>query len=258
MIPGQQIIFIDHRGQSWLAVVTLELGDDHINLEYRDENRQRKTADNVPHIAHPSKQENNPDFPSYPLYAWKRVDEDHLELPVDHPVLDPVFQYREFREGKEFTHNKEGKLVERKRPHFDGHVRLHRAGLLYTRPPMPRVAQELFDYLQTIEAAVNETTGASALQLGHPAHPETIKFQQTCENCQAQVWRTASHHGGKVYDEKDGQFAEHVCSAPESHISDTQDAKPEHELWCAFFNTGKECDCNTPPSPPAGAQKPPE
>jgi hypothetical protein len=217
---NHDIAFIDRKGQSFNALVKSSRESGHgeplVTLIYNaPPTGEPQEVIDVPHISHPSRQENNPELPSYPLHAWKHEEEEHRELPEDHPVHD------HFNEQPQ--KDEQGKIIPKKRPHYEAHIQQHRAekgfetefttaGIL---PPKPIALG-----LDGGELPAR-TTPVQYLEVGHPAHPDTVKFPFECASCGASVTRTASHHGGKQYDAFSGEngaktttdieWQEHVC-----------------------------------------------
>jgi hypothetical protein len=66
------------------------------------------------------------------------------------------------------------------------------------------------------EHKIKELTANTTLApLGHPAHPETVAFPFACVSCGTTVLRTASHQGGKQWEQNTAPeaeaYKEHVC-----------------------------------------------
>lgn len=236
MRNNENIIFIDHKGKSHNARVqsfrehrdakdALIHHEPLVTLNYNGgPGGEPVTLIDVPHISHPNRQENNPDLPSYPLHAWKREEEEHLELPGDHPVHDHF--------NEQPARDEHGNIVPKRRPLHEAHIAAHREKRAQvTEGTTTGVTSDgtAKAHLVGVRGA-NLPASASAtlesyLQVGHPAHPETAKFPFTCESCGASVTRTASHHGGKQWQRValtlqnashdfhpgDKEWQEHVC-----------------------------------------------
>lgn len=232
MRNNENIIFVDHKGKSHNARVqsfrehrdakdALIHHEPLVTLNYNGRpGGEPLTLIDVPHISHPSRQENNPELPSYPLHAWKYEHEEHLELPGDHPVHDH-FNAQPERDG-------EGNIVPKRRPLHEAHIREHRARKAHvTEGTTTGVTSDgrAKAHLVTGTGTKPSPAVAEGIAVGHPAHPETVHFPFTCESCGASVTRTASHHGGKQWQRValtlqnaphdfhpgDKEWQEHVC-----------------------------------------------
>jgi hypothetical protein len=221
---NHDIIFIDGKGQSFNALVKSSRDDGHgeplVTLIYNaPPTGEPIELIDVPHISHPSRKENNPELPSYPLHAWKHEDEEHLEIPADHPVHD---HYNE-----QPTRDSEGNIVPKRRPLHEAHIAAHRAKKAeVTEGTTTGVTSDGRAKAHVVMGARGADLPASTAatlesyaQIGHPAHPETVKFPFACESCGASVTRTASHHGGKQWEAKidpnattpSTSWVEHAC-----------------------------------------------
>ncbi|HLJ88833.1 MAG TPA: hypothetical protein VKZ53_18585 [Candidatus Angelobacter sp.] len=230
MRANDVVIFIDSQGVSHNALVKsfreprgqnniLTDEEPLISLTYYDEatGAPREMLD-VPHIGHPARQEKNADLPSYALHAWKFLNEEHLEVPPDHPLRDRPYSQAET--------DADGKVIPKRRPIYEEHIRRHLEGKQAAHHPGGNAAPP------PVTASVASTSIASTTSVlvpvslpvrsdasvGHPAHPETVQFAWTCESCGASVQRIASHQGGKLW-EAEASAADHGSA---SHPSWTQ------------------------------------
>jgi hypothetical protein len=155
MKKASVVIFIDGRGVSHEALVTackqrIEYTDARKNKQVnfnevagggrdcvvsgvyvdRASRQQDPTLKffDVPHYSDPSRQDNNPGVPSYQLNCWKEVDEEHTEIPSDHPNFDHPF-HREYEvdgEGNFRVDDAGNKILnKRARPGFEGQLAAH-------------------------------------------------------------------------------------------------------------------------------------
>jgi hypothetical protein len=91
------VIYIDGYGREHDALVTAvnEREQGFVTLVYVDVNAPEpenvKKLFDIAHVSHASKQEPNPDLPSYDVNAWKQRGELHRALPADHPAFDHPF-----------------------------------------------------------------------------------------------------------------------------------------------------------------------
>lgn len=231
---NHDITFIDRKGQSFNALVKSSRESGHgeplVTLIYNaPPTGEPQEVIDVPHISHPSRQENNPELPSYPLHAWKHEEEEHRELPEDHPVHDHF--------NEQPKKDEQGNIIPKRRPHYEAHIQLHRAQKKFPDAGIiavgwgPKAPVGAVNDARTPESGnlpVGNHTVQDirvALPVGHPAHPDTVAFPFTCASCGASVTRTASHHGGKQWEPKPGAQAkgavlggdnsdlwqEHVC-----------------------------------------------
>lgn len=94
---GDLKIYIDPAGVSHNALVTAPnpASPDVLDLVYVHPTDGIKQVYGILPATDPSKKENNPDLPSYPLNAWKNPGDDHLQLPADHPNNDHPFATEE-------------------------------------------------------------------------------------------------------------------------------------------------------------------
>lgn len=218
MRNNDNIVFIDHKGASHNAIVQsfrehrdgkneLIHHEPLVTLNYNaPPNGEPATLIDIPHIDHPHRQDNNPDLPSYPLHAWKYEEEDHLELPADHPVHDHF--------NEQPKRDEHGNIVPKRRPLHEAHIAAHRAAKGVTE--LPVVVDDNLKHSDAVHFVCKNaftTEPISAPQgpdIGHPAHPDTVSFLFQCESCGASVTRVASHHGGKQWEDQ-GTWVEHVC-----------------------------------------------
>jgi len=231
---NDNILFIDAKGVSHNARVQSfrehrdqkqELVHDEplVTLNYNaPPTGEPQTLIDVPHISHPSRQENNPELPSYPLHAWKYEDEEHLQVPADHPLHDHLNEQPKLDE--------QGKVIPKRRPHYEMHQRMHQArtrlGDSFEHNGPDGGAQHPVKTFTTKEAFTTPPT--PSVEVGHPAHPDTVKFLFQCDSCGATVTRTASHNGGKQWEPKPGAQAEGaVLGGDNSHLWQEHVCKPE-------------------------------
>lgn len=91
------VVYIDGFGREHDALVTVvnERYPGRVTLVYVDVNLPEpenvKKIYDVAHVSDASKQEPNPDLPSYDVNAWKERGELHRALPEDHPAFDHPF-----------------------------------------------------------------------------------------------------------------------------------------------------------------------
>lgn len=91
------VVYIDGYGREHDALVTAvnEREQGFVTLVYVDVNAPEpenvKKLFDIAHVSHESKQEPNPDLPSYDVNAWKQRGELHRALPEDHPAFDHPF-----------------------------------------------------------------------------------------------------------------------------------------------------------------------
>ena len=203
----QNIIFIDSKGVSHNARVESfrehRDGDQKlihheplVTLNYNaPPTGEPKTLIDVPHMSHPHRQENNPELPSYPLHVWKYEHEEHLEVPLDHPLHDHPYE--------EPKKDDQGTVIPKHRPVYEGHIAAHRAAKAIT-PPANTIITPL-ERITGVKDGGPLKAGATSqdyIPLGHPAHPETIHFDFQCASCGVPVRRVASHQGGKQWEQK--------------------------------------------------------
>lgn len=241
MRNNDNIVFIDAKGVSHNARVQSfrEHRDDKgkivhdeplVTLNYNaPPTGEPTTLIDVPHIDHPSRQENNPDLPSYPLHAWKYEDKDHLEVPADHPLHDHF--------NEQPVKDDQGNVIPKKRPIYESHIATHRQSKgaskwgqfimdpnmgpnpgsvrLYINPQAPPdSAVQMVDTKHFPVSARNEAPGSGSGRYetsrpdvmngvlpGHPAHPDTVHFEFNCVSCGEKVQRVASHQGGKQWEQ---------------------------------------------------------
>jgi hypothetical protein len=211
---NHDITFIDRKGQSFNALVKSSRESGHgeplVTLIYNaPPTGEPQEVIDVPHISHPSRQETNPDLPSYPLHAWKHEEEEHRELPEDHPVHDHF--------NEQPKKDDQGNIIPKRRPHYEAHIAAHRE----RKTKLERFIADDFPPEDSIPALLAEDDRIQSAQpaIGHPAHPETVKFPFACDSCGVSVTRTASHHGGKQWEAKidpnaatpSTSWVEHVC-----------------------------------------------
>lgn len=247
MRKNDNIVFIDHKGVSHnMRVESFREHRDGKGELIHDEplvtgnynmppTGEPMTLIDIQHISHPQRQDNNPELPSYPLHAWKYEEEEHLELPADHPVHD------HFNEQPKL--DGQGKVIPKSRPHYEAHIWRHREqkatswnqvvlppendGLdaLYSTKN-PGVANPDNSGLQVgtsthgLEGSklpASVSAAARYLKVGDLGHPETIHFDFDCQSCGEPVQRVAHHQGGTMWEkfeasaEKAVQWVKHVC-----------------------------------------------
>lgn len=251
MRANDVIIFIDSKGVSHNALVksfrqhmdaSNELVDQEplVTLTYHKPPTDEPTElIDVPHMGHPSRQESNPDLPTYALHVWKFEDEEHLELPPDHPVHDHPFESAKFDD--------DGKVIPKHRPIYEKHIQWHKAakagvtlgptttGVMAPKPipvqgaDLPRDVGPRWktcpidgDFLVKDDVSAQpycRTCRDKAVPIGHPAHPQTVGFPFTCQGCGALVKRIASHQGGRQWEPVDGAQKEGaVLGGDNSHL----------------------------------------
>jgi hypothetical protein len=228
MRNNARIVFIDSKGVSHNALVksfrehrdgnnALVHDEPLVTLTYNLPNGTPQELIDVHHMAHPHKQETNPDLPTYAIHVWKHEDEEHLEVPPDHPIHDHPFAQTKFDDA--------GNAVPKRRPVHEAHIAEHRA-----RKGASAGAQELPSGIQPL--AENVTFNSTrdfvtrpGIEVGHPAHSDTIHFEQNCVSCGKTVRRVASHQGGAQWEKVtltlenashdfhpgDKEWQEHVC-----------------------------------------------
>lgn len=76
---GQVMIYLDEQGQECGATVisVSPLHPEFPTLGYFDRSGHPHKAFDVPHMSHQSRQETNPDLPTYHINCWKNFGETH-------------------------------------------------------------------------------------------------------------------------------------------------------------------------------------
>ncbi|HEV7674389.1 MAG TPA: hypothetical protein VGQ12_07655 [Candidatus Angelobacter sp.] len=122
MNKGSVVLYIDRASVVFAALVVgvNNLNPEVLDVAYFDPKTDAlKTEFGVPHMSDDSKKETNPALPQYSLNCWKRLSEEHLALPVDHPANDHPFEQKKQDDS--------GRLIAKPRPEFDKHVAEHNA-----------------------------------------------------------------------------------------------------------------------------------
>jgi hypothetical protein len=122
MNVNQVVIYIDPKGVPKNALVKSlnQLHEGYLSLSYQDAEGRSIDVFDVPHMDDESRQEPNPDLPTFHINCWKYPDEDHNRAPKDHPMFDHPFEPP--------TLDDDGRRIPKPRPEFDAVVEEHQAG----------------------------------------------------------------------------------------------------------------------------------
>lgn len=112
------VIYIDPNGEEHNALVTdvNQLHPDFVSISYMDASGRHEVYD-IPHMSHPSKQEPNPNLPTFHLHCYREVSEKQTPIPADHPIFDHPFEPK--------TKDSDGRVIAKPRPLYDAVVRAH-------------------------------------------------------------------------------------------------------------------------------------
>jgi hypothetical protein len=123
MKVNDSVIYIDPQGVERNALVAAINGlhEGVIDLVYVDANSEVQKKFGIVHASDESKQENNPDLPSYQLNAYKLPGEEHKALPSDHPAFDHPFKAAE--------KDDDGNVIAQSRPEYEAEVSEHKESL---------------------------------------------------------------------------------------------------------------------------------
>lgn len=250
------IAFIDSKGVTHNALVKAfrehrnekgELVDIEplVTLTYNLPTGEPKELIDVHHMDHPIKQEPNPDLPTYALHVWKYQHEDHLVVPSDHPLHDHPYEAQKLDEA--------GNPIPKRRPKYEMHVHLHKLGKT-AHSKVDEFSQPARTGASTIAGQRSEVVDPDpvgpgvqqAVPVGHPAHPETIHFEQDCVSCGKKVRRVASHQGGQQWDID--APVQHVCKQADIEAF-RESRKPKKEPEMTELQTAALEPAGDPPKP---------
>lgn len=161
-MKGTTVTYVDPFGKEHDALVTAENGlhPGFLTLVYVDVNAPEpenvKKLYDIAHISDPSKEETNPDLPTYHVNAWKERYEQHRMLPEDHPAFDHPFHAVE--------RDQEGIPIPVHRPDYMSDVDAHLASGTPSAEDLDAVAAE-----QKAAAATGDPDIATQLDAAPPA-----------------------------------------------------------------------------------------
>lgn len=280
------IAFIDSKGVTHNALVKAfrehrdEKGelvdlDPLVTLTYNLPTGEPKELIDVHHMDHPIKQEPNPDLPTYALHVWKYQDEDHLVVPSDHPLHDHPYEAQKLDDA--------GNPIPKRRPIYEKHIQWHKQSIEAQTPPyltepagnkLPGARRGgpvaiVDEFSQPERTGDTGDLGVSAIAgqrsevadpnpvgpgtqekvpVGHPAHPETIHFEQGCVSCGKKVRRVASHQGGQQWDID--APVQHVCKQADIEAF-RESLKPKREPEMTELQKAALEPAGDPPKPEA-------
>lgn len=118
------VVYLDTKGVEHNGLVkdVNQLHDGYLSLSYQDVEGRSIDVYDVPHFTHPSREETNPDLPTFHLHCWKNRGEDHTPIPKDHPMFDHPFE--------PITKDDDGRRVPKPRPMYDAVIAEHMASKL--------------------------------------------------------------------------------------------------------------------------------
>jgi hypothetical protein len=119
MNVNEVVVYLDAKGVPHNALVKSlnQLHDGFVSVSYQDAEGRTIDVYDVPHMDHESRQEPNPDLPTFHINCWKYPDEDHNVAPKDHPMFDHRFAPP--------TKDNDGRIVPKPRPLLDAVVAEH-------------------------------------------------------------------------------------------------------------------------------------
>jgi hypothetical protein len=122
------VVYIDAKGVPHNALVKAlnQLHEGFISVGYQDNEGRTVDVNDVPHMSHESRQELNPDLPTFHINCCKYADEDHNRAPKDHPMFDHPFAPP--------TLDNDGRIIAKPRPEFEKVVAEHQAGKAEAAP----------------------------------------------------------------------------------------------------------------------------
>lgn len=122
MNVNEVVVYIDPKGVPKNALVKSlnQLHDGYVSLSYQDAEGRPVDVFDVPHMDDESRQEPNPDLPTFHINCWKYPEEDHNRAPKDHPMFDHPFAPA--------TLDNDGRRIPKPRPLLDAVVAEHQAG----------------------------------------------------------------------------------------------------------------------------------
>lgn len=115
------VVYIDRKGTPHNGLVKSlnQLHEGYLSLSYQDDEGRSIDVFDVPHMDHESRQEPNPDLPTFHINCWKYPDEEHNRAPKDHPMFDHPFEPP--------TKDRDGRIVPKPRPLLDAAIAEHQA-----------------------------------------------------------------------------------------------------------------------------------
>lgn len=160
------VIYIDPKGVPKNALVKSinQLHDGYVSLSYQDAEGRSIDVFDVPYMGDKSRQEPNPDLPTFHINCWKYPGEQHNVAPKDHPMFDHPFAPP--------TKDQDGRIVPKPRPEFEKVVEIHKA----SKPAAPETELPNGETSGLVIETKNYSDGSSAT--GVAPLPEQSPAQQ--------------------------------------------------------------------------------
>lgn len=258
------VVYIDGYGREHDALVTAvnEREQGYVTLVYVDVNAPEpenvKKLFDIAHVLHASKQEPNPELPSYDVNAWKQRGELHRALPEDHPAFDHPFLPAKVDEAGNVIPIDRPKTVAEAQAHQDAMVK--RMGidapakvdefsqpkpvLVSAGPDLDRVAA----FLQSRGYAIKDChTAAKFLDSLQPHEAAGFKqeFSAWCATYQA-----PEQPGLPSVEDLDSDAEEYKIKAatvPQSQTPDYHELRAQLNDYHSTFYGPHECECEATP-----------